>query len=141
MIGRADDRFLVLDDEERVAFVAQVMHDANQAADIARMQADARLVHHEERVHERGAEAGREIDALDFAAAQGARRAIEGEIAEADFAEIGQARDDSRRSISAVESLGGNSILASKSRVRPTGSPATSAALRRAALQSSGTDR
>ena len=62
--------------------------------DIARMQSDARLVHDEERVHERGAEAGREIDALHFAAAEGARGTIEREITEADFAEIGQPRDD-----------------------------------------------
>ena len=46
-------------------------------SDIARMQADARLVHDEERVDERRAETGRQIDALHLAAAQGARGTIE----------------------------------------------------------------
>ena len=59
IVRRADDRFFVLDDEERVAFVAQVVHHAHQAADIARMQADAWFVHDEKRVHERCAETGR----------------------------------------------------------------------------------
>ena len=94
LIGRADDRFLVLDDEQRVAFVAQIVHHANQPADIARMQTDARFVHDEERVHQRRAETGREIHALHFAAAQRARGAIEREITEPDFAEIIEPRDD-----------------------------------------------
>ena len=94
MVGRADDRFLVLDDEQRVALVAQIVHHAHEPADIARMQADARLVHDEQRVHERRAETGREIHALHFAAAERARGAIEREIAEPDLAEITQSRDD-----------------------------------------------
>ena len=69
MIGRPNDRFLVLDHEQRVAFVAQIVHDANEPADIARMQPDARFVHDEKRVNERRAETRREIDALHFAAA------------------------------------------------------------------------
>ncbi len=97
----------MLDNEQRVAFVAQVMDHADQAPDIARMQADARLIHDEKRVHERGAQAGGEIDALHFAATQGASGAIEREIAKADFAEISQRVTISPRSIAAVESLGG----------------------------------
>ena len=84
----------MLDHEQRVAFVAQIVHDANEPADIARMQTDARLVHDEKRVHERRAETGGQIDALDFAAAQRAGRTIEREITDADFAEITQARAD-----------------------------------------------
>ena len=94
IIGRANDRFFVLDHEQRVAFVAQIVHHAHEPADIARMQTDARFVHDEKRVHERRAETGREIHALHFAAAQCARRAIEREITEADFAKITQARAD-----------------------------------------------
>ena len=93
MIGRTDDRFLMLDHEQRVAFVAQIMNDANQPADIARMQTDARLIHDEKRVHERSAETGREIHPLHFAAAQSARGAIERQIAQPDIAEIRQPRD------------------------------------------------
>ena len=94
IVGRADDRFLVLDHEQRVALVAQVVHHADEPADIARMQADARLVQDEERVHERSAEAGGEVHALHFAAAERAGGAIEREITEPDFAEITQPGDD-----------------------------------------------
>ena len=106
LIGGADDRFLVFDHEERVALVAQIVHHADQPADIARMQADARFVHDEKRVHERCAEAGGEIDALHFAAAESAGGTIEREITEPDFAKItAGARTTSSRNISAVESL------------------------------------
>ncbi len=53
---------------------------------------DAGLVHHEQRIHKRRAEAGREIDALNFTAAQSPGRAIQGQITDADFAEIIQTR-------------------------------------------------
>ena len=52
VIGRTNDRFLVLDDEQRVPLITQIMDDADQAADVARMSSDARLVHDEERVYE-----------------------------------------------------------------------------------------
>ncbi len=94
MIGRADDRLLVFDHQQRVALVAQVMHHPNEPANIARMETDARLVHDEERVNERGAEAGGEIDPLDFAAAQRAGGAIESEITNPDLAEVTQPGHD-----------------------------------------------
>ena len=59
VVRRANDRFLVLDDEQRVAFVPQIVHDAHQAADIARVEPDARLVHDKQRVHKRSAETSR----------------------------------------------------------------------------------
>ncbi len=96
VIGRADDRFLMLDHEQRVAFVAQVVHHPDEPADVAWMEADARLVHHEKRVHERSAKAGGEIHPLDFAAAERAGRPIERQITEPDFAEIAQPGDDFR---------------------------------------------
>jgi hypothetical protein len=42
----------MLDDEQRVALVAQAFQDTYQAADIAWVQADAGLVQDEERVHQ-----------------------------------------------------------------------------------------
>src|SRR5437763_16313931 len=69
----------------------QIVHDPDKPSDVARMQPDTRLVHHEQSVDQRRAEAGREIDALDFAATQCPRRAVEGEITNPDFAEIIQA--------------------------------------------------
>ena len=56
------------------------------------MQSNARLVHYKQRVHERRAEAGRQIHALHFAAAQRARGTIKREITDADFAKIIQPR-------------------------------------------------
>ena len=94
MIRRAHDGFLVLDDEQRVAFVAQRFHHADEPARVARVQADARLVEDEERVHERRAEARREIHTLDFAAAERARGAVEREVAEADFEKEAEAGAD-----------------------------------------------
>jgi len=52
MIGRANDRLFMLDDEKRVAVVAQIVHHAHEPAHVPRMQSDAGLVHHEKRVNE-----------------------------------------------------------------------------------------
>ena len=38
--------------KERVAFVTQIVHHAHEPANIARMQANAWLVHHEQRIDE-----------------------------------------------------------------------------------------
>ena len=84
----------MLDHEQRVAFVAQIVHDAHEPADIAWMQANGWFVHDKERVDERSAEARGQIHALDFAAAERARGAIEREITNTDFAEITQTRAD-----------------------------------------------
>ena len=64
---------------------------------VARVQADRRLVEHEQRVHERRAERGGQVDALHLAAGQRARLAVEREVAQAHFAEIAEARRGSRR--------------------------------------------
>ncbi len=58
------------------------------------MQADRRLIQHEQGVGERGAERRGEVDALHFAARQRARLAVEREIAEAHLSEVIQARAD-----------------------------------------------
>ena len=92
IIGCANDLFLMFDHQQRISFVAQVVHYPHQLADIARVQPDARLVHDKQSVHQRRTKACREIHPLDFAAAQRARRTIESEITDADLAEIIQAR-------------------------------------------------
>ena len=94
VVRLAHDGFLVLDDEHRVAAIAQPFHHADELAHVARVKADTRLVEDEEGVDERIAEARGEIDALDFAAAERARGAVEREIAEADFEQIGEPRED-----------------------------------------------
>ena len=94
IIGRTNDLFLVLDHEKRIAFVAQVMHHTHQPTNVARMQTNARFVHDEECVDQRCTETCGEVHPLHFAAAQSARGSIEREIANADFAEIIEARTD-----------------------------------------------
>ena len=89
--GQHDLR-IVFHDHQRVARIAQAMHHLRHALHVARMQADRGLIQHEQRVHQRGAERRRQVDALDFAARQRARLTIEREIAEAHFAQIGEAR-------------------------------------------------
>ena len=56
------------------------------------MQADARLVHDEERIDKRRSETCGKVDTLHFAAAQRARRAIQGQITDANFAKIIESR-------------------------------------------------
>src|SRR5207302_5674649 len=90
----ANDLFLVLDNQQRVAFVAQVMHHAQQLADIARVQSDARFIHDKERADKRCAKTSREVYSLNFAAAQRARGSIKRKITDADLAQIIQARAD-----------------------------------------------
>ena len=58
------------------------------------MEPDAGLIQHEQSVYQPRTEAGGEIDALGFAAAQRARCAIQREVAEADFVEVGEAGAD-----------------------------------------------
>ena len=67
-IGGQHHRRVVLDHHQRVAGVAQPMHRLDDAAHVARVQADARLVEHEQRVDQRGAERGGQVDALHLAA-------------------------------------------------------------------------
>ena len=94
VVGAANDRLIMLDDDERVSLVAQGVHDVHQPAGVARMQPDGRLIHDEKRIHQRGAEAGREIHALDLAAGQRAGRAIERQIPESDLVQIPQPGED-----------------------------------------------
>ena len=84
MIGPADDAGFVLDDNERVAEVAQVFQQADESFGVARVQPDAWLVEHIKHVDQFRAEAGCEVDALGFAAGERARRPVEREVAKAD---------------------------------------------------------
>ena len=84
----------MLDDEQGVSRVAEPMQDADETVDVARVEADAGFVEDVKRVDEGGAERGGQIDALDFAAAEGAGLAVEREVAEADIDEIAEARAD-----------------------------------------------
>ena len=91
-VRREHDLRIVLDHHQRIAGIAQPVHHLRHALHVARMQADRRLIEHEQRVHQRRAQRRRQVDPLDLAARQRARLAIEREIAESHFAQIGEAR-------------------------------------------------
>ena len=83
-VGRFDRRLVVLDDEHRVAEVAQAMQRADQALVVALVQADRRLVEHVQHARQLAAELRREPDALRLAARQRARRAMQRQVVEPD---------------------------------------------------------
>ena len=87
MVGGADDVGVVLDDEDGVAEVAEVFHDADELGGVAGVEADAGLVEDVERADETGAERGGELDALGFAAGERGAEAVEREVVEADLVE------------------------------------------------------
>ena len=66
----AHDRFVVLDDEHRVAVLLQVAQRVDQPLVVARMQADRRFVENVAGADQPGADAGRQANALQLAAAE-----------------------------------------------------------------------
>ena len=111
IVRRADDRLVVLDHEQCVPFVAELLHHADQPARVARVQPDARLIQHEQRVHQRRAEARRQIHPLHLPAAQRPRRPVQREIAEPHLVEVAEPRADLvrqhlRRRVAAPLSIG-----------------------------------
>ena len=80
----------MLDDHERVARVFQVGQDAVDAVHVARVQSHGGLVEHKERVGKVRAQRRREVDALHFAARQGAALAPERQIAHPDVGKVRQ---------------------------------------------------
>ncbi len=94
VVGRADHVLVVLDDEHRVAEVAQVLQRVDQPVVVALVQADRRLVEH---VHDAGqarADLRCEPDALRLAARQRLGAALERQVVEADVVQEREPRDD-----------------------------------------------
>src|SRR5581483_5853049 len=84
LVGDADHVGVVFDDEDGVALIAELAQDVDEAEVVARVEADRRFVEHVERADQRGAERGRQADALRLAAGERRREAIEREVVEAD---------------------------------------------------------
>ena len=91
VVGVTDRIFVVLDDDHRVAEVAQAIQRAQQPLVVALMQADRRLVEDVHDADEAGADLAREPDALRFAARERLGAAIERQVVEADVAQEPQA--------------------------------------------------
>ena len=79
-VRRAHRLLVVLDDDERVAEVAQLLEGVYELVVVALVQSDARLVEDVEHAHERGAYLRREPDALALAARERRRRARERQV-------------------------------------------------------------
>src|SRR4029077_10626031 len=73
VVGAANRFFVMLDDEHRVAEVAQGFEGAEHASIISSMQADGRLLKHIEDAAQARADLRRETDALRFAAGKRGR--------------------------------------------------------------------
>ena len=86
-VGGGDGVLVVLDDDERVAEVAQPGQGLDEPVVVALVQPDARLVEDVQDADEPGADLGREPDALRLAAGQRAGRPVEAEVVEADVEE------------------------------------------------------
>ena len=94
VVGGIHRVLVVLDDDERVAEVAQVPERREQAVVVALMQTDARLVKDIEHAHQPRADLRREPDALCLAARECPRRARERQIVEPHVEQEMQARVD-----------------------------------------------
>ena len=84
-VGRAHHVFVVLDDDQRIADVAQALQRLDQSRIVALMQTDARLVEDVEHTHQARADLGREPDALGFAAGKGVGRSFQRQVVESDI--------------------------------------------------------
>ena len=75
VVGRLDDLAVVLDQDQRVAQVAQVPQGPEQPGVVARVQADRRLVEHVEHAGQSAADLAGQPDALALAAGERGRAA------------------------------------------------------------------
>jgi hypothetical protein len=90
VIRDANHVLVVLDDEHRVALIAQLEKDVDETAVVTRVQPDRGLVQHVERAHECGAERRRQVDALRFAARQGRRQTVQRQVIQPHVAQKGE---------------------------------------------------
>ena len=106
VVGRAHGLLVVLDDDHRVAEVAQAQQRVDEAAVVALVQADAGLVEDVEHADERRADLRGEADALRLAAGERGRGALQREVADADVVQEAQALADLLDHAAADEALG-----------------------------------
>ena len=84
LVGNLHDRRIVLDDQHGVAAVAELLEQADHRLDVARVEADGRLVEHVDHLGEAGPEVLDGLDALRLATGQRGGGAVEREVAEPD---------------------------------------------------------
>ena len=94
VVRRAHRVLIVLDDDERVAEVAQTFQGGEQLVVVALVQADGRLVKDIENAHQARADLRRQTDALGFAAGERRACARERQVFKAHRAQEAEARFD-----------------------------------------------
>ena len=94
VVRRADHVLVVLDDEHRVADVAQAAQRRDEPVVVALVQADRGFIEHVRHAHEAAADLRGQTDALCLAAGERAARAVEREVPQADAFEEAQASGD-----------------------------------------------
>ena len=87
VVRALDGLLVVLDDEHRVAQVAQARQRVEQALVVARMQADGRLVENIQNAAQPRADLRGQADALGFAAGERGRGTVEAQVVQPDFGE------------------------------------------------------
>ncbi len=93
-VGRRDRVLVVLDDDERVAEVAQARQRLDEAVVVALVKTDRRLVEDVEHADETRADLRREADALRLTTRQRAGGPVEREVVEADVEQEAETRRD-----------------------------------------------
>ena len=111
-IAALHDAAIVLDHEHGVAGLREIAHGIGEARDVGGVEADGRLVEHEERAGEGGAERGGEARALRLAAGERARLAIEREVRETDRRQVAEARRELALHALALRVLGVDGLQA-----------------------------
>ncbi len=94
VIGDADRVLVVLDDQHRVAQLAQAHQGVDQPTVVALVQPDRRLVEHVEHTDQAAADLRGQPDPLRLAAGEGGRRPTEREVVETDVEQETHARVD-----------------------------------------------
>ena len=118
-VGAAHHLLVVLDDDDGVADVAQPLERPDEARVVALVEADRRLVEDVEDADELRADLRREAEPLRLAARERRRRAIQGQVADADIVEERQALANLLQDPDADQLLGLGQVELSEEAERP----------------------
>ena len=111
IVGSAHDVFVVLNDDNGVAKVAELLEDADETMGVAGVESDRGFVEDVHTADQRAAKGGGEVDALGFAPAKGVGRAVECEVSQSDIKQIayagGEFGEESANNLAFVGGEGG----------------------------------
>ena len=92
MVSGRDNLRVVLHDNHRVAPVADLAEDLEQAGVITRMQTDRWLIENKQGVDEGGPESSRQVDPLHLSPREGTGLPVQRQVPETDRLKVTQAR-------------------------------------------------